>query len=187
MVGVDEVGRGCWAGPLLVVAARPIKPLPKDLTDSKLLSRSRREELFVELIKACEFGEGWVSAQEIDQLGLANALRRGIKSALSAVRVLANEEIILDGSANYLDTKFINGKCVVDADLNIPIVSAASIYAKVTRDKYMAELSLKHPNYGFERHVGYGTVAHKSAILEQGIINGVHRLSFKPVGVLSSL
>ena len=85
---------------------------------------------------------------------------------------------------SYVDPKFINAKCIVDADLNIPIVSAASIYAKVMRDKFMAELGAKHPAYGFEKHVGYGTVAHKTALIENGILEGIHRLSFKPVAEL---
>jgi ribonuclease HII len=115
---------------------------------------------------------------------LANALRVGIARALTALKVLEDEEIILDGSVNYLNPKFIKGKCVIDADLNIPIVSAASIYAKVARDKFMQELGIKHPKYGFESHVGYGTKAHRLALEKFGIIQGVHRISYKPVGAL---
>jgi ribonuclease HII len=184
MVGVDEVGRGCWAGPLLVVAARQISELPDGLTDSKLLSRKQREEMLSLLNNCCEFGEGWVRAKEIDKNGLADALRMGIERALVDLKVLADEEIILDGSTNYLDPKFINGKCVINADLSTPIVSAASIYAKVTRDKFMSDLSIKHPSYGFEKHVGYGTKAHKLALENLGILEGIHRTSFKPVGAL---
>jgi ribonuclease HII len=184
MVGIDEVGRGCWAGPLLVVAARPISDLPKDLTDSKLLTRKQRGEILNRLSICCKFGEGWVNAEEIDKKGLANALRVGIARALTALKVLEDEEIILDGSVNYLDSKFIKGRCVIDADLNIPIVSAASIYAKVTRDKFMRDLGIKHPRYGFESHVGYGTKAHKQALEKFGVIQGIHRTSYKPVGAL---
>jgi ribonuclease HII len=184
MIGIDEVGRGCWAGPLLVVAARVSGELPAGLTDSKLLSRMQRETIFEQLTFHCQFGEGWVSAGEIDEKGLANGLRLGVRRALKSLNVLSNEPIILDGKVNYVSKKFTDVSCLVDADLNVPIVSAASIYAKVTRDKFMYELALKHPKYGFENHVGYGTKLHQSALQELGIINGIHRQSFKPVAAL---
>jgi ribonuclease HII len=186
MIGIDEVGRGCWAGPLLVVAARAKYGLPEGLTDSKLLSRKQRESIYELLMTRCRFGEGWVTAYEIDENGLANALRLGVSRALKNLKVPNDEKIIMDGSVNYINPKFINSQCIVDADLKIPIVSAASIYAKVLRDNFMGELSLKHPNYGFEKHVGYGTKAHRTALESLGIINGVHRLSFKPVAGLST-
>jgi ribonuclease HII len=182
MVGVDEVGRGCWAGPLLVTAARSFEDLPQGLTDSKLLSRVQREFFLKELLKCCQFGEGWVSSYEIDRDGLASALRLGIARALKSLKVLYDEEIILDGSVNYLDHMFLNGKCAVNADLNTPIVSAASIYAKVTRDNFMARLAKQHPEYGFDSHVGYGTARHRQAIKKFGILDGAHRTSFKPIG-----
>jgi ribonuclease HII len=184
MVGVDEVGRGCWAGPLLVVAARQIEAFPEELTDSKLLNKRQREQLIVPLMRAAQFGAGWVDAAEIDIIGLANALRLGAKRALNDLMVDVNEEIIYDGKVNYIEKKYTNIAYIVDADLKIPIVSAASVYAKVLRDNYMADLSLKHPNYGFENHVGYGTKMHKLALEKSGIINGVHRASFKPVQAL---
>jgi ribonuclease HII len=181
MVGIDEVGRGCWAGPLLVVAARATSDLPDGLTDSKLLSKAQRETIYKQLTASCAFGEGWVSALEIDHNGLADALRLGVARALQALKVLADEEIILDGKVNYCAAEFKSTKCLVDADLLVPLVSAASIYAKVTRDKFMQELGLKHPNYGFENHMGYGTKVHQKALAEFGILNGIHRQSYKPI------
>jgi ribonuclease HII len=181
MVGVDEVGRGCWAGPLLVVAARANGKLPTGLTDSKLLNKKQRESIFENLKYSVEFGEGWVSAVEIDAVGLAAALKLGISRALENLKVEFIEKIVFDGSVNYVDPKFINSKCEIDADLSIPIVSAASIYAKVTRDNFMNKLSLKYPRYGFENHVGYGTKMHNLALQDLGIITGVHRTSFKPI------
>lgn len=186
MVGIDEVGRGCWAGPLLVVAARQIGELPEGLTDSKLLTKAQRESIFQLLTSKVQVGEGWVSAAEIDSRGLANALRLGVKRALKALTAMEEEEIILDGAVNYCATKYKNAKCIIDADLNIPIVSAASIYAKVTRDKFMYELGIKYSNYGFERHVGYGTKAHRLALEEFGVLQNIHRTSFKPVKALIS-
>jgi ribonuclease HII len=181
MIGIDEVGRGCWAGPLLVVAARQVKELPSGLTDSKLLTKKQRETIYKLLITNVQFGEGWVSSDEIDRQGLASALRLGISRALENIKADVLEPIILDGSVNYVDKNFAKAKCIIDADLNIPIVSAASIYAKVTRDKLMVELAKKHLGYGFESHVGYGTKVHRLAIEQNGIIRGVHRLSFKPI------
>jgi ribonuclease HII len=186
MIGIDEVGRGCWAGPLLVVAARAVNELPEGLTDSKLLSKKQRELIYELLLPCAQFGEGWVAAAEIDKHGLANALRLGVSRALENLNVQNEEKIILDGSVNYVDQKFTSSECVVDADLNIPIVSAASIYAKVLRDNFMRELSAKHPNYGFDSHVGYGTKLHKTALESLGIIKGVHRLSFKPIALMNT-
>ena len=180
-IGLDEVGRGAWAGPLLVVAARQLDDLPESLTDSKLLSTKQRNSLFAILNSCAVFGEGWVTASEIDHHGLAGALRIGVSRALSAIKALPIEEIILDGSTNYVDKSYVHASAVVKADLSEPIVSAASVYAKVARDRYMDGLSNKHSKYGFEKHVGYGTAAHKLAIQTYGTIKDVHRFSFKPV------
>jgi ribonuclease HII len=181
MVGIDEVGRGCWAGPLLVVAARATAELPDGLKDSKLLTRIQREEILNKLSISCGFGEGWVKASEIDNLGLAGALRLGVKRALVDLRVEINEEIIMDGKINYLPKKFINGRAIIDADNLVPIVSAASIYAKVTRDHFMAGLAKKYPLYSFEKHVGYGTKEHQAALSSYGVIKRVHRASYAPI------
>jgi ribonuclease HII len=170
---------------LLVVAARLIADLPPGLRDSKLMSRKQREEMVGLLNRTCEFGEGWVTANEIDELGLANALKTGIARASSVLRVKPHEEIILDGKVNYIDPKFTNARCVIDGDALVPLVSAASIYAKVRRDEYMSKLKEIHPAYGFEKHVGYGTLAHRLAIVENGVLDGIHRLSFKPVKLLA--
>ena len=164
IVGIDEVGRGCWAGPLLVVAARATSELPANLKDSKLYSRRQRQEILKLLSICCDFGEGWVGAVEIDNRGLANALRLGVSRALKNLGVQTSEEIIMDGKINYLPKKYKNGKTLIDADNLIPIVSAASIYAKVARDRLMIGLASKHPAYGFEKHVGYGTKTHILAL-----------------------
>ncbi len=184
MVGVDEVGRGCWAGPLLVVAARAKSELPAGLKDSKLLAKVQRQSFYTLLINVCDFGEGWVTPTEIDKFGLAKALRIGVARALKNLKTELNEQIIMDGKANYLPKKFKNAKSMVDADNLVPIVSASSIYAKVSRDKFMTGLALKHPAYGFEKHVGYGTKAHRLAIEALGTLESVHRMSFAPLKML---
>jgi len=187
MIGIDEVGRGCWAGPLLIVAARQKADLPGGLKDSKLLSRAQREKILDLLSISCDFGEGWVNAKEIDKKGLAEAMRLGVGRALAAIKVEPLEEIIIDGKVNYAPPRYSNARCIVDADAIVPLVSAASIYAKVRRDRYMSVLKENYPAYGFEKHVGYGTSAHRLAIEQNGILEGVHRQSFKPIQLLSEL
>lgn len=183
MIGIDEVGRGAWAGPLLVVAARQTGQLPNDLTDSKLLKRPRRQEMLVELRKSCKFGEGWVTAIEIDQVGLAAAMRLGVSRALQSLKVSHGDEIVLDGVVNYVDAIYKKTRCQVKADRQVPVVSAASVYAKVRRDQHMIELGNRYPSYGFGTHVGYGTKTHRAALLEFGALKGIHRMSFRPLKV----
>jgi ribonuclease HII len=185
LVGIDEVGRGCLAGPLLVVAAQAYDELPNGLRDSKLLTRLQREKILERLSICCNFGEGWVKAIEIDHYGLAKALRIGVARALKNLEVQLLEEIIMDGSVNYIPKKFKNAKCLIGGDDLVPIISAASIYAKVTRDRFMIQLAQRYPDYSFERHVGYGTKAHMLALKKLGALKYIHRYSYMPVANLS--
>ncbi|HTE21561.1 MAG TPA: ribonuclease HII [Candidatus Limnocylindria bacterium] len=178
-VGIDEVGRGSWAGPLLVVAARQIGDLPAGLADSKLLSKKRREALFYDIEIACDLGQGWVQPVEINRIGLARAMHLGVKRALLALRADAQEEIIMDGNFNYCPKKYKHAQCIIDADATHPIVSAASIYAKVLRDRYMTQVSLKYPNYHFHKHVGYGTKLHREMVKLHGACE-LHRINWRP-------
>ncbi len=180
LVGIDEVGRGCWAGPLLVVAAYQKSEAVANLRDSKLLSKKQRTSLYQLLINDYRFGEGWVQPEEIDQFGLTQAMRLGVSRALVALGTDANAEIIIDGNTNYCPQEFVNARCEIKADNLYPIVSAASIYAKVTRDTYMAEISHKYPNYQFEKHVGYGTQLHRDALKLYGV-STLHRKSYRPI------
>lgn len=181
-VGIDEVGRGCWAGP--VVAGAVLLSLPiAGLKDSKKLSRSQREKLDAEIrVSAVAFGLGWVPAEEIDQVGLTEAVRLAMERALAAITT-AYDQIIIDGNYNFFpgDPK---SSALIGADNFIPEVSAASIIAKVARDKYMAEVAKKFPGYGFERHVGYGTAAHQLALQTNGLTE-LHRRCFKPIQALA--
>jgi ribonuclease HII len=181
IVGIDEVGRGCWAGPLLagaVVLSNPIS----GLRDSKKLSKRQRESLAPMIMEqAFMVGIGWVSAQEVDKLGLTAAVRLAMQRALQQIRI-PYDKIIIDGSYNFLSDN-PKASTLVKADNLIPAVSAASIIAKVTRDRYMAELGKQFPAYGFERHVGYGTAQHLAALKEYGVILH-HRTSYKPVAAL---
>ncbi|MBX4197055.1 ribonuclease HII [Candidatus Saccharibacteria bacterium] len=187
IVGVDEVGRGCLAGPLLVVAARAFSDLPEGLRDSKLLTRQQREKILNLLSICCNFGEGWVKAIEIDNYGLAQALRLGVARALKNLETQSHEEIIMDGSVNYIPKKFKHSKSLIDGDNLLPIISAASIHAKVTRDRFMFELAKKHPAYKFDSHVGYGTKAHMLALKSRGALKYVHRYSYMPVAELTGV
>jgi ribonuclease HII len=183
-IGVDEVGRGCLAGPLLVVAARARTNMPAGLKDSKLFSRKQREEILDLLSICCEWGEGWVKCSEIDKFGLSKALQLGAARALKNLGALVEDQIILDGNFNYLPRKYLQAKTIIKADNTVPIVSAASIIAKVTRDRFMFDLAKKYPIYEFERHVGYGTKAHMFALEHYGALKYVHRRSFSPVADL---
>lgn len=184
MIGIDEVGRGAWAGPLLIVAAHGLRPLPPGLQDSKVLSKTRRYQLYRLLLYTCEFGEGWVAPGEIDRYGLSEAMRLGTQRALDALRASKTDKIIFDGKINYCDTSYFKSTAVIDADALFPIVSAASIYAKVTRDKYMSELPERYKSYEFDKHVGYGTALHVTHLKEYGI-SDLHRRSFAPIKALT--
>jgi ribonuclease HII len=180
VIGIDEVGRGSWAGPLLVVAARQVTALPPGISDSKALTPARREALVEAIRVSCTIGEGWVSPAEIDELGLTGAMRLAVDRALMALNAAPHEAIIMDGHINYCADEFTNVTCVIKADALHPIVGAASIYAKVARDNYMTKIALQFPEYGFEKHVGYGTAAHLQALRTLGVCD-LHRRSYKPI------
>lgn len=182
ILGIDEVGRGSWAGPLVVGAVVLGGAQIDGLTDSKNLTKFQRVRLDTEIRqKASGFGLGWVTAAELDEVGLSQALVLATKRAVEQVNTYY-DEIIIDGTVNFLkDTN--KGKYVTvmkKADLLVPSVSAASIIAKVARDDYMAMQAKTNPGYGFEQHVGYGTAKHSAAIGKLGV-TPLHRLSFAPL------
>jgi ribonuclease HII len=182
ILGIDEVGRGPWAGPLVIGAVVLGGVSIEGLTDSKKLSKKRREELDVIIRdQAAGFGLGWVEASEIDDIGLSEALRLATRRAVEQVNV-PYHEIIIDGTINFLDgtTKGQYVTTMKKADLLVPSVSAASIIAKVARDNYMAEQDKLYDGYKFASHVGYGTAVHRSAIEKHGV-TPLHRLSFAPL------
>jgi len=164
-----------------VVAARQVADFPDGVADSKLLKRHKREMLFDLLRQSCQFGEGWVRPVEIDRLGLTGAQKLGLKRALRALKVNYYEEIIMDGPINYFSRRYRKVQCLIDADALVPIVSAASIYAKVLRDRFMIELGSRHPRYGFESHVGYATPEHLHALDRFGALKRIHRQFFEPI------
>lgn len=182
ILGIDEVGRGPWAGPLVMGAVVLGGEQIEGLTDSKKLTKKARERLYDEIYaKASGVGLGWVSAAEIDNIGLGPALRLATKRAVQGVHTPFHE-IIIDGTINFLaDTpleKYVT--TMKKADLLVPSVSAASIVAKVARDRWMTEQDELYPGYKFASHVGYGTAIHRAAIDKLGV-TPLHRLSFAPL------
>ena len=180
ILGIDEVGRGPWAGPLVVGACLLPEPI-EGLTDSKKLTAKKREVLAEEIRQHANFALGWISAQELDELGITESLCKAARDAVAQIKG-DFDQVIIDGTINFLrGTKYENIVQVVPkADFLVPEVSAASIIAKVSRDHYMYNLANKYPGYSFEKHVGYGTAAHKKAIEELGVCDE-HRRSFKPI------
>ncbi|MDO4611977.1 MAG: ribonuclease HII [Candidatus Saccharibacteria bacterium] len=195
ILGIDEVGRGPLAGPLVVGAV----VLPKfvkgeepewffELKDSKKLSARKREALSEIILAEAATGLGFVSAEELDKVGVSEALRLATRRAVKSVQGLhaAFSQIVIDGKVNFLAGTAL-GKyvtTVVKADDLIREVSAASIIAKVARDRYMVELDSKFPGYGFAKNVGYGTKVHMEAISKLGICPE-HRKSYEPCKSLS--
>lgn len=178
IVGIDEVGRGAWAGPLVVGAVLLGGATLDGLTDSKMLSKRERERLDIEIRQnALGIGLGWVSAKEIDHIGLSQALKLASRRAMAHIRQ-DYQEVIIDGTIALLDDPRVT--LMKKADLLVPSVSAASIVAKVARDNYMKHLDGVFPGYKFTGHVGYGTAAHRAAIETNGV-TPVHRLSFAPL------
>jgi ribonuclease HII len=167
ILGIDEVGRGSLAGPLYAAAVILKSPI-LGLKDSKLLSRKQRENLFKLIINRATFvGIGYAEAAYIDEFGLTRANAYAMEQAIKGLNI-RYDEIIIDGNYNYLD-KIPNVKTVIKADQTYPTVGAASIIAKVTRDKLMYEFDNKYPGYGFSTNVGYGTKAHYLAIKNLGV------------------
>lgn len=180
IAGLDEAGRGAWAGP--VVAAAVI--MPKDLrlngvNDSKLLSEARREELFTQITHSCvAYGVGLVDAAEIDAVNILVATKKAMLIAVSSLSQRP-DFLMIDGKGMELATE-IPQVSIIDGDALSHTIAAASIIAKVTRDRLMKDFAQTHPQYGFERHKGYGTKLHQQALKNHGVL-GIHRKSYEPV------
>ena len=174
--GTDEAGRGPLAGP--VAAGACILPegyVPEGLDDSKKLTEKKREALYAQITEnALAWGIGHASAAEIDEINILNASLLAMRRAIAAMGATP-DLVLVDGSVNRgFD---IRSEAVIGGDAKSPSIAAASILAKVTRDRIMAELDGKYPEYGFAKHKGYPTPAHKLAVYEFGPCPE-HRKSF---------
>jgi ribonuclease HII len=174
--GIDEAGRGPLAGPVVAGAAI----LPADCTilylnDSKKLSEKRREELFLEIReKAVAWSTGMASPERIDEINILNATYEAMREAIEGLsvlpQVLLNDAVTIPGIA-------LRQVPIIKGDAKSVSIAAASILAKVTRDHMMEEYAKLYPQYGFEKHKGYGTAAHIAALREFGLCP-IHRKSF---------
>ena len=188
ILGIDEVGRGAWAGPLVVGAVVFDQASSvKGLHDSKKLTARQREQL-TRIIKseALSIGIGWVDAAQVDRIGLSNSLRLASERAFAQIPEPIRqqlERIVIDGTIPLLDDPRVI--TMIKADDKVKAVSAASIIAKVARDHYMARLDRVFPNYDFSHHVGYGTASHLQKLEKFGVIPGIHRHSFAPIAKLA--
>lgn len=175
VAGVDEVGRGAWAGPVAVCAVvTDLSRPPAGLTDSKLLTPARRTALVPEITAwAAGIGYGEASHEEIDALGMTEALRRAATRALAGLPSRP-DVVLLDGKHDYLGAPWAV-RCEIKGDLSCVSVAAASVIAKVRRDAYMA--SLGFPEYGFADNAGYPSPVHQAALAALGPTEH-HRLSW---------
>ena|SRR3989344_594045 len=186
IIGIDEVGRGPLAGPVvvsaLVLPERFQLPDIVPIRDSKQLSEKQREWWF-EFVRKEKilYAVARVTPSVIDRINISQAANRAARKALERVRLLipetVNVQIILDAGLKVGEVDGVAIRSEVKADERYPAVSLASIMAKVTRDRFMEKLHTRFPNYGFNRHKGYGTKEHREAIRQQGILS-CHRRSF---------
>ena len=179
VAGVDEAGRGPLAGPVVAAAVilDDLKPIV-GLNDSKKLTEKRREKLYDEILAkalCCSIAEA--SVQEIDTLNILQATLLAMRRAVDGLR-LKPVKVLVDG--NRLPVLDVRAEAIVQGDALVPAISAASILAKVHRDRMCAQLHAQYPQYGFDRHKGYGTAEHLQALAEHGP-SPWHRRRFSPV------
>ena len=178
IAGIDEAGRGPWAGPV-VAAAVVLDPgnIPPGIADSKALDAAARERAFDAIVAAADVGVGIADVERIDCINILNATLWAMRAAV--LKLTAPPRLALvDG--NRLPRLACEARAVVRGDAACLLIAAASIVAKVTRDRIMIALGKAHPGYGFERHKGYGTPEHQAAIERFGVTPH-HRRSFRPI------
>ena len=184
VAGVDEAGRGPLMGPVVAAAVilDELQPI-KGLADSKKLTALRREKLYDEIrAKALCCSIAMATVEEIDELNILQATMLAMKRAVEGLR-LKPQKTLVDG--NRLPALSMLAEAIVKGDAKVQCISAASILAKVYRDRWCAEYHLEYPQYGFAGHKGYGTAAHLAALREHGACPQ-HRKSFSPVAAVLS-
>ena len=178
IIGVDEVGRGPWAGPVTACAVI-LNPdnIPHGLNDSKKLNAARRYELFLIIMECSLVSCVHVDVEEIDKINILQATFRAMERSI--LKLPIPDHILIDG--NKLPPNLPSpATAIIKGDTKSASIAAASIIAKVTRDQLMADLSLEYPGYGWEKNAGYGTKMHQLGLLNNGVTPH-HRRSFKPI------
>ena len=184
VIGVDEAGRGPLVGSVVAAAvAFPPGFRIDGLTDSKKLSEKKREALYNQITSECYWSFAQSNSNEIDQINILEATMLAMKKAVEQLMLLIEDNsqtisVLVDGN-RCPDIQ--NSRAIIKGDLTEPVISAASIIAKVTRDRQMIALDQEYPEYGFSKHKGYGTKAHLEALANFGPIQGQHRFTFTPV------
>ena len=179
IAGVDEVGRGPLAGPVTAAAViLDIGRIPEGINDSKKLSPKRREILAEEIMAGCDWAVGHASVEEIDALNILRASHLAMCRALAGLRQRPDLALV-DGNLLPRDLP-MPGQAVVKGDARSLSIAAASLVAKLLRDRIMVDLAQQHPGYGWEVNAGYPTKAHRQALLDLGV-TPYHRRSFRPV------
>ena len=180
--GIDEAGRGPWAGPVVAAAvvldtARLSGSLRDTIDDSKKLTRVKRETLFAKLQSCAQIGVGQAGIDEIDSINILEATLQAMARAVDGLGVRFDRALVDGNRTPRLPCPV---QCVVRGDGKSLSIAAASIVAKVTRDRIMAGLATRYPGYGWERNAGYGTAEHRAALVRFGV-TPEHRRSFKPI------
>ena len=175
--GIDEAGRGPLAGPVVVASViMPENSMIEGVNDSKKVSEKKREKLYdLILEEAISYGVGIIDQNEIDEINILNATKKGLTKSINELKI--KPDLILVDALTHIDTNGIPYESIIKGDAKSYSIAAASIIAKVTRDRIMREWDKIYPQYGFEKHKGYGTAAHISAIKEYGLCP-LHRKSF---------
>lgn len=177
--GVDEAGRGPWAGPVVIAAAiLDYDNLPEGLNDSKKLTEQRREELYEQILESAEVSLCVQSARTIDSLNIREATLQGMRTCAERLASPV-KRFFIDGRdvPHHLPQE---GQALIKGDGRCLAISAASIVAKVTRDRLMVKMDKYYPEYGFAQHKGYGTKQHQEALATHGV-TPLHRCSFRPI------
>ncbi len=176
--GIDEAGRGPLAGP--VISAAVVLPafFSFDVYDSKSLTPKKREKIFFKILSVSRVGIGWATREEIDSMNILNASLLAMKRALYNLPVMP-DIVLIDGNKTIPGIN-IKQEAIIKGDKTVPQISAASIVAKVIRDEIMQDYAKRYPNYSFDKHKGYPTKLHVSAVKEYGVLS-IHRRTFSPI------
>ena len=193
IIGVDEAGRGPLAGPVVAAAVVLCNPVPQGMDDSKKLSAKRRAALEPVIRERCAWGLGVVDVEDIDRLNIFGATMLAMTRAVShLIAALGAEpdQVLIDGNmtphGRREDWRWADARAIVGGDGLEPCISAASIIAKEYRDRIMRNAAVAHPQYGWDRNMGYGTAEHMAALQTHGP-TPLHRKSFAPVAQLTLL